>query len=100
MSKTKTTKNDVVETTSNDENVHNARTQKNCFTIVQLCRENNIDAKIARRRMRDAIKRNDERVVNARARDNVVDDQRVKHEFVDNAKNRVAILSIITNKRS
>ena len=100
MSKTKTTKNDVVETTSNDENVHNARKHNNCFTTVQLCRENNIDAKIARRRMRDAIKRNDERVVNARARDNVVDDQRVKHEFVDNAKNRVAILSIITNKRS
>lgn len=99
MSKTKTTKNDDVKNVD-VQNVHNARTQKNCFTIVQLCRENNIDAKIARRRMRDAIKRNDERVIVARERDNVVDDQRVKHEFRDTTKNRELILSIITNKRS
>jgi transposase-like protein len=81
-------------------NEHNARTTKNCFTIVELCREHDINAKIARRRMRDAIKRNDERVVNARVRDAIVDDQRVKHEFVDNKTNRKNILSIITNERS
>lgn len=83
---------------SNEKN-HNARTNKNCFTIVELCREHDINAKIARRRMRDAIKRDDERVINARVRDNVRDDMRVKHEFVDNAKNRKMILSIITNDR-
>ena len=82
---------------SNENNKHNARTNKNCFTIVELCREHSINAKIARRRMRNAIARDDERVIACRERDNVRDDMRVKHEFVDNAKNRKMILSIITN---
>ena len=84
---------------SNENNTNNARTHKNCFTIVELCREHNFNAKIARRRMRDAIKRNDERVVKCIVRDNVRDDQRLKHEFHDTKKNREMILSIITNKR-
>ena len=78
-------------------NTHVAKTQKNCFTIVELCREHNINPKIARRRMRVATQRNDDRVVACRVRDNVRDDMRVKHEFVDNAKNRKMILSIILN---
>ena len=80
-----------------EKNTHVARTNKNCFTIVELCREHDIDAKIARRRMRDAIKRDDDRIVACRVRDNVRDDMRVKHEFVDNAKNSKMIFSFNTN---
>lgn len=80
----------------NDNNNNNVRIKNNHFTIAQLSRELNIDAKIARRRMRDAIKRNDERVVNARKR-NENDDARVKHEFHDKYRDR--IISIITNAR-
>ena len=79
-----------------EKNTHNARTTKNCFTIVELCRTHDLNAKIARRKMRDAIKRDDERVIACRVRDNVRDDMRVKHEFVDTKKNRELILSIIS----
>lgn len=78
-------------------NVHHARNVKNHFTIAQIARELNVNEKIARRRFRDAIKRDDERVINARERDNVRDDMRVKHEFRDTQKNRELITSIITN---
>ena len=79
----------------NDErNVHNARAKNNCFTIADLSREHDINPKIARRRMRNAIKRNDERVVKSRQR-NENDDARVSHEFND--KYRERILSIISN---
>jgi hypothetical protein len=92
-----TNNNNDMNDTNDTRTTNNARVAKNHFTIVDLCREHNINAKIARRRMRDAIKRNDERVVNARVRDNERDDSRVKHEFRDNAKNRASIMSIITN---
>ena len=78
-------------------NTHIAKKRDKMFKIVELCREHNINAKIARRRMRVAIQRNDERVIECVERDNVRDDMRVKHEFVDNAKNRKLILSIIQN---
>ena len=81
----------------NDDNKHNAKNVKHHFTIAQLSRELNINAKIARRRMRDAIRRNDERVVECRARDIACDDMRVKHEFRDTKRNRELITSIITN---
>lgn len=79
-------------------NTNNARAKNNHFTIAQFARELNIDAKIARRRMRDAIRRDDERVINARERDIERDDMRVKHEFRDTKRNRELIASIITNK--
>ena len=78
-------------------NTHIAKKRDKMFKIVELSREHNINAKIARRRMRVAIQRNDERVVECVARDNVRDDMRVKHEFRDTKRNRELILSIITN---
>ena len=82
---------------SNENNKHNARSHNNHFTIAQLSRELNINPKIARRRMRDAIKRNDERIetINQRARE-TYDDARVKHEYHDDARD--IIVSIITNE--
>lgn len=78
-----------------NENKNNARTKNNHFTIAQLARELNVNPKIARRRMRDAIKRNDDRVVKSRSRDIDRDDMRVKHEFHEKYRDRIA--SIITN---
>lgn len=83
----------------NDDNMsnnkNNARVKNNHFTIAQLARENDINPKIARRRMRDAIKRNDDRVVKSRQRDIEKDDMRVRHEFPERYRDR--ILSIIKN---
>ena len=79
-------------------NTNNARAKNQHFTIAQLSRDLNVDAKIARRRMRDAIRRNDERVIESRERDIACDDMRVKHEFRDTKRNRELITSIITNK--
>lgn len=77
-------------------NEHNARATNNHFTIAQIARELNVNEKIARRRMRDAIRRNDERVVACRKRNIERDDMRVKHEFHEKYRDR--IVSIITNK--
>lgn len=88
--------NDETNNTTNErDNAHNARNVNNHFTIAQLCREHNINAKIARRRMRDAIRRNDERVVACRKRNVERDDMRVKHEYHERYRDR--ILSIISN---
>ena len=78
-------------------NKHNARAIDNHFTIAQIARENNVNPKIARRRMRDAIRRNDERVetIAQRQRDITRDDMRVKHEYHEST--RYVVLSIITN---
>lgn len=92
MNNNDTTNNDT--TNNDDSRDNNARAKNNHFTIAQLSRELNINAKIARRRMRDAIKRDDERVVCARKR-NDNDDSRVKHEF--HVKYRDRIASIIAN---
>jgi hypothetical protein len=76
-------------------NTNNAKSKNDqFFTIAQLSRELNVNPKIARRRMRVAIAKNDDRVVQSRKR-NVNDDARVKHEF--NIKHRDRIASIITN---
>ena len=79
-------------------NKHNARAHNNFFTIAQLSRDLNIDAKIARRRMRDARKRNDERIekIDQRQRE-TYDDSRVKHEYAN--EHIDVITSIITNER-
>ncbi|MHA1859133.1 MAG: hypothetical protein ACTSUU_06780 [Candidatus Thorarchaeota archaeon] len=86
---------------NNDEknNVHNARAIDEHFTIAQLSREHNVDAKIARRRMRDAIRRNDARIetIAQRQRDVARDDMRVKHEYHESTRD--VVLSIITNTR-
>jgi len=83
--------------TNDTNNTHNATSHDDHFTIVELCREFDINAKIARRRMRDAIRRNDERALRAiaqrRERDVTRDDMRVKHEFANDVRDDV--LSII-----
>lgn len=99
--KNETINNDAT-TTHDDDNAtttrtHNARARNNHFTIAQLSRDMNINAKIARRRMRDAIRRDDERVrdIAQRQRDVARDDMRVRHEYHDNVRDIVA--SIIAN---
>lgn len=88
---------DATNETNETRNVHCARAHNDCFTIAQLSRDNNIDAKIARRRMRDAIRRDDERVrdITQRQRDVMRDDMRVKHEYINDVRD--IVLSIIRN---
>lgn len=73
-------------------NTNNARAHNDHFTIAQLSRDMNINAKIARRRMRDAIRRDDERVrdIVQRQRDIARDDMRVKHEYHNDVRDIVA----------
>jgi len=74
-------------------NNNNARPSTNKrFTIADLAREHDINPKIARRRMRDAIRRNlAPEPCNAPA--NVVRDARLIHEFT--MSQRDAVLAII-----
>lgn len=88
-------------TTNNDDNTtttRNVRAHNDHFTIASIARDNNIDAKIARRRMRVATRRDDERALRAIARRrarNANDDARVKHEYHNDVFDDV--LSIISN---
>ena len=95
--------NDATNDTTNDAKRRDAYARSSCnarFTIASIAREHNINEKIARRRMRDAIKRNDERALqcrdDARAYHNdtqTTRDARLTHEF--NESLRDVVLSII-----
>jgi hypothetical protein len=65
------------------------------FTIADLAREKGISPKIARRRMRDALRRKpDETPHPLPSPDNVIRDARLRHEYAEDTKD--AILAIIS----
>lgn len=93
--------NDATNDNAKSRDAHARATSKTRFTIAQLSRELSINEKIARRRFRDAIARNDERAIrarddsrNQRAINNVVRDARLTHEF--DASLRDDVIAIIT----
>lgn len=85
--------NTTTNTTTNNTRSRNARAMNaQRFTLCDVAREHNVNEKIARRRMRNAIARNDERVALLHELRNT-NDARVRYEFDE--RERDIVRSII-----
>ena len=79
---------------NDDKMKNNAKPSTNArFTVADLAREHEINPKIARRRLRDALK-NNTAPIPANAPKNFVRDARLRHEFTESQRD--AVLAIIS----